>query len=107
MFFLPFEYTKWLGIYFDVIQGLLLFSMLKNSTCSGLFKIYLSVILNLQVFEVVRIPVQNIKTDGSRFLFLRNENNKPSDMFPTSAMQRLPEALLLGDTSGFTLRMVC
>lgn len=104
-FFLPFEYTKWLGIYFDVIQGLLLFSMQKNSTRSGLFKRYLSVILNLQVFEVVRIALQNIKTDGSRFLCLRNKNNKPSDVFSTSAMQRSPQTLLPGDTSGFTLRM--
>lgn len=70
-----------------------------------LFKMHLSVVLNLQVFEVVRIALQNIKTDGSRFLFLRNENSKPSDVFPTSAMQPLAEILLSGDTSGFTLRM--
>lgn len=63
-FFLPFEYTKWLDIYFDVIQGLLLFSMQKNSTRSGLFKRYLSVILNLQLFEVVRIALQNMDQDS-------------------------------------------
>ena len=50
-------------------------------------------ILKLQVFEVIRIALQNIKTDGSRFLRLRNENNnnKTSDLFPTSAMQSLPQ----------------
>jgi len=91
--FLPFEYTRWVGIYFDVIWSLLLLSMQNNFTLSRLFKRYYSMILKLQVFEVIRIALQNIKTDGSRFLRLRNENNnnKTSDLFPTSAMQSLPQ----------------
>lgn len=51
--------------------------------------------LKMQVFGIIRLALQNIKTDGSRFLCLRNKiNNKPSDLFPTSAMRSLPQSMV-------------